>query len=79
MRKVTMLLLVLVGGCLMGCMATVKLGQTSVVMESLPLGIWAVNITVSSFESVTSFDAVKGIEMAVDGVKSLIVGLVPLG
>ncbi len=82
MRKVMMLLMALgMGGCLClsGCMGTLRTGEVTLKMESLPKGIWAVDFTVSSFESVTHLDVVKGIEMAVDGVKSLAVGMVPLG
>ena len=82
MRKVMMVLMVCgMGGCLClsGCSMMIDVGKTTLVMESIPEGIWSVNATVSGFKSVTHFDAVKGIGMAVDGVKSLVVGMVPLG
>jgi hypothetical protein len=54
-------------------------GKTTLVMKSIPADIWSVNVTVSGFASVTSLDVVKGVELAVDGVKSLVAGMVPVG
>ncbi len=78
MRKLAMVLMVLVGGCLVsGCIATFDMGAASFDVQSIPAGMFSWTVDVPSFKSTASFDLGKTVGVLGDGVKAF-VGMVSM-